>query len=90
MTIQKQLDDLKWFSAARALTRTEANWLIEQVEKAQTPTGLFVVKTDLGNDRKNFEGVFSTQELAEKHVDIVNTQYSAKIAYWEECELDKL
>lgn len=50
--------------------------------------GLFVVLADLGNDRKEFQGVFSTQELAEKRVDKVNEMYSAKIGYWEETELD--
>lgn len=50
---------------------------------------LFVVFADLGNDRKNFEGVFSTQELAEKHVNKVNEMYSAKFGYWEETELNK-
>jgi hypothetical protein len=50
---------------------------------------LFVVMADLGNDRKNFEGVFSTQELAENYVNRLNKQYGGNICYLEEVELDK-
>ena len=50
---------------------------------------LFVVMADLGNDRKNFEGVFSTQELAETNVKKLNKAYGVNICYWQEVELDK-
>ena len=33
MNTSKRLEDLKWFSAARHLTREEVWWLIEQAEK---------------------------------------------------------
>jgi hypothetical protein len=50
---------------------------------------LYVVMADLGNDRKDFKGVFSTQELAENYVEQVDKMYSSKVAYWEKVELDK-
>lgn len=33
MLLEKKLNDLKWLSATRPLSREEAYWLIEQAEK---------------------------------------------------------
>jgi len=50
---------------------------------------LFIVFADLGNDQKEFHGVFSTQDLAETHIDKTNEGYGFKICYWEKTELNK-
>lgn len=50
---------------------------------------LFAVFADLGNDRKEFHGVFGTQDLAEAHIEITDKGYGFKICYWEEIELNK-
>lgn len=52
MTVMQRLEDLKWFSAARALTRLEAYWLIEKVEeheKANVPKPLEEWHEDMGD-----------------------------------------
>ena len=50
---------------------------------------LFVVMADLDNDRREFHGVFSTQELAKIHVDKMNKSYGGNVCSWEATELDR-
>lgn len=49
---------------------------------------LYAVIADLGSDRYEFKGVFSTQEKAEEEVKRLNKAYCGKVCYWEETELD--
>ncbi len=50
---------------------------------------LFIVFADLGNDRKEFHGVFDTKDLAEAHIEKTDASYGFKTCYWEEIELNK-
>ena len=50
---------------------------------------LYIVIAELDNDRKEFHGVFSTEEKASEQVKKVNKEYGSKVCYWEETELDK-
>lgn len=52
-------------------------------------TGLYVLMADLGNDHKEFHGVYGSQELADKAVEELNAAYSGKVAYWEKVELNE-
>lgn len=49
---------------------------------------LYVVFADLGDDRREFHGVFSTYELAEEHVAKKNKAYGYGVCYIEETDLD--
>lgn len=49
---------------------------------------LFVVFADLGNDKKEFHGVFDTQDLAEAHIELTNEGYGFKACYCEKTELN--
>jgi hypothetical protein len=49
---------------------------------------LYTVFADLGGDRREFHGVFSTEENAEAHIEKTNKAYGFECCYWEETELD--
>lgn len=49
---------------------------------------VFVVFADLGNDKREFHGVFSTRELAESCVKRKNKGYGFSICYVEDMYLD--
>lgn len=53
---------------------------------------LYVVQTSYGYDEKNFDSVWSTEELAEARCKELNKGCSPKnpIAWWDDVELDKL
>lgn len=49
---------------------------------------IYVVFADLGNDRREFHGVFSTRELAWDCMNRKNKGYGFDICYVEELKID--